>query len=297
VRAFAWAAAAIFSFASLAGSAAAEETYAGSEMCVACHSAHSESFAKTRHGKLFTSENGLTERMKAGCEACHGAGGKHVADGGGPAPEGMIAFHPETPDAVERANGVCLDCHAGGDQLYWDGSIHDSRGLACTTCHSAHDPKSDRNQLRAETQAAACGTCHIVQRSQQFRNSRMPVREGHMECGSCHNPHGAITRALITHPSINDNCQSCHADKRGPFLWEHPPVQESCLGCHVPHGTAKRSMLRLNPPRLCQQCHVASRHPSDPRRPDETFVVGGSCLNCHPTIHGTNHPAGSFFMR
>jgi DmsE family decaheme c-type cytochrome len=277
--------------------AAAEEGYAGSEMCLGCHEAHAASFATTRHGKLFTPENARTATMRLGCEACHGPGAEHVAAGGGPAPAGMIAFHSETPEAIDQENGACLTCHAGGEQLYWDGSVHDTRGLACSTCHSSHDPKSDRNQLKAETQMEACGTCHLVQRSEQFRNTRMPVREGHMECSSCHNAHGALTDALITHPSVNDNCQSCHADKRGPFLWEHPPVQESCLSCHVPHGSTKRSMLRANQPRLCQQCHVASRHPSDPRRPDETFVVGGSCMNCHPNIHGSNHPAGSFFMR
>ena len=118
-----------------------------------------------------------------------------------------------------------------------------------------------------------------------------------MDCGSCHNPHGAITRKLIVHPSVNDNCLSCHADKRGPFLWEHAPVSESCLSCHVPHASSKRAMLRLTPPRLCQQCHVASRHPSDPRDPGSTFVVGGSCLNCHIQVHGSNHPNGWVFTR
>jgi DmsE family decaheme c-type cytochrome len=275
----------------------AEDTYVGSETCLACHQDLGDAFARTRHGKLFSAERGLTERMKLGCEACHGPGSAHVEAGGGAAPAGMLSFAASTPEAIEVENGLCLDCHAGGEQLYWDGSVHDSRGLACTSCHSSHDAHSSRALLKGQDETETCTTCHIVQRAQQFKQSRMPLREGHMDCGSCHNPHGAITRKLIAHPSVNDNCLSCHADKRGPFLWEHAPVSESCLGCHVPHASSKRAMLRLTPPRLCQQCHVASRHPSDPRSPDSTFVVGGSCLNCHVQVHGSNHPNGWVFTR
>jgi hypothetical protein len=56
-------------------------------------------------------------------------------------------------------------------------------------------------------------------------------------------------------------------------------------------------MLRVDQPRLCQQCHVATRHPSEPRGPADRFVVGGACLNCHVNIHGSNHPSGFVFSR
>ena len=130
--------------------------------------------------------------------------------------------------------------------------------------------RSEHGQLKAENETKTCGSCHPAQRARQTRLSRMPLDEGHMACSSCHNPHGSVADAMIKHVTVNDNCQSCHSDKRGPFLWEHAPVQEDCLSCHVAHGSSKRNMLRVNTPRLCQQCHIATRHPSDRARPTTT---------------------------
>ena len=74
-----------------------------------------------------------------------------------------------------------------------------------------------------------------------------------MDCGSCHNPHGTVSDALIAANSINESCYSCHAEKRGPFLWEHAPVNENCLNCHVPHGSIRPNMLKLPGARLCRK--------------------------------------------
>lgn len=276
---------------------AEEPSYVGSEVCVACHKDRAEGFGQTLHGRLFNEKHGYTAEMKLGCEACHGPASAHVEAGGGEGVGGLFSFEAESPEDADRINEACLRCHKGGARIYWDGSVHPSRGLACTTCHSVHDAHSERAQLKGHTEAETCGACHLLQRASQWRNSRMPLREGHMSCTSCHNPHGTVTEKLIAHISVNDACLSCHADKRGPFMWEHPPVTENCLTCHTPHGSTRRAMLKLNPPRLCQQCHAASRHPSDPRSPNDRFVVSGACLNCHPNIHGSNHAAGFIFSR
>jgi hypothetical protein len=47
---------------------------------------------------------------------------------------------------------------------------------------------------------------------------------------------------------------------------------------------------------------VASRHPATiydttQVRNASNRVVGRSCVNCHSQIHGSNHPAGTFFVR
>jgi DmsE family decaheme c-type cytochrome len=276
---------------------AEEASYIGSEVCVACHKDQSEGFARTLHGRLFNEKHGFTAEMKLGCEACHGPASAHVEAAGGKGVGGLFQFDAEASEDVERINGACLGCHSGAERIYWQGSTHHTRGLACTTCHSVHEARSEHAQLKGRTEAETCGRCHLVQRASQFRNARMPLREGHMSCTSCHNSHGTVTEALISHISVNDGCLSCHADKRGPFMWEHPPVTESCLTCHTPHGSTRRAMLKLNPPRLCQQCHAATGHPSSPRSPDDRFVAAGSCLNCHANIHGSNHAAGFIFSR
>jgi DmsE family decaheme c-type cytochrome len=133
----------------------------------------------------------------------------------------------------------------------------------------------------------------------------MPVREGKMECSSCHNPHGSQNVKLLREGnSVTESCVSCHAEKRGPFLWEHAVVRENCVTCHDPHGSNNDRMLTAKVPMLCQRCHIHSRHPATIY--DSTAVnvsksnrvVGRACLNCHSQVHGSNHPsAGKVFMR
>jgi DmsE family decaheme c-type cytochrome len=127
----------------------------------------------------------------------------------------------------------------------------------------------------------------------------MPLREGKMTCTSCHNPHGTVTQSLLKEPSVNETCYACHTEKRGPFLWTHPPVQENCANCHEPHGSNHENMLKIAKERVCQRCHQAG-HPSSPRgraASDLKIGLGRSCTMCHATLHGSNHPAGSGFER
>jgi DmsE family decaheme c-type cytochrome len=133
-----------------------------------------------------------------------------------------------------------------------------------------------------------------------MRSSHMPLREGKMTCTSCHNPHGTLTPSLLKEVSLNNTCYTCHAEKRGPFLWVHPPVNENCANCHDPHGSNHENMLRVAKPRLCQQCHIETRHPTSPYGRDTgslKFVMGRQCVSCHAVIHGSNHPSGFAFTR
>ena len=97
-----------------------------------------------------------------------------------------------------------------------------------------------------------CSQCHKNKRAEIWRTSHMPVREGKMTCSSCHNPHGSFGESLLKEATVNDTCYKCHAEKRGPFLFEHAPVRESCTNCHDPHGSVNDFMLKISRPRLCQ---------------------------------------------
>jgi DmsE family decaheme c-type cytochrome len=123
----------------------------------------------------------------------------------------------------------------------------------------------------------------------------MPLREGKMTCTDCHNPHGSFTEALLREPSVNETCYKCHAEKRGPFLWEHAPVRENCLNCHDSHGTNNEFLLKVQRPRLCQQCHTIGH--GNPGDPTSVTAFNRSCQNCHTQIHGSNAPAGILFQR
>jgi DmsE family decaheme c-type cytochrome len=175
--------------------------------------------------------------------------------------------------------------------------------MSCTSCHSVHAPHSVRAQLRTATEGELCATCHKTQVNKIRRVSHMPVFEGRMECSSCHNPHGATNvRLLRVGNWINESCVSCHAEKRGPFLFEHAAGRESCVSCHDPHGSTNDRMLVARPPMLCQRCHIGTRHPStiyDNKavQAKSNRIIGRGCVNCHQQIHGSNHPSGQSLTR
>jgi len=214
-----------------------------------------------------------------------------------------ITFSSKTP--VETQNEVCLSCHNDGSRFHWPGSTHDIEGNACVSCHELHTP--DDPVMALETQPQVCYQCHKEQRSQFLRQSRHPVQgttsslshSGLLACTDCHQPHGSSGPGDLKRNTVNEQCYDCHAEKRGPFLWEHAPVQEDCTNCHASHGSNYPDLLTGRPPWLCQQCHDARFHSSDvysgtgipPLGADER-VLGKQCLNCHVQIHGSNHPSG-----
>jgi DmsE family decaheme c-type cytochrome len=230
-----------------------------------------------------------------------------VAAGGGKGIGGLITFRKDSGESVTAQNEACLGCHQRGIQTYWNASPHASRGIGCINCHTVMEKTSDRYQLvkvgektpffnrRAEIEV--CSQCHLQRQAQLMRSSHMPLREGKLVCTNCHNPHGTPNQSQLKQTSINENCYTCHTERRGPFLWTHPPAFENCANCHEPHGTVNDRLLKVTDPRLCTQCHMSVQHPVTPRPPTSVFFFNRSCTNCHSQIHGSNHPAGKFFQR
>jgi DmsE family decaheme c-type cytochrome len=275
--------------------------YVGMTKCLECHDATYESgIQTTKHGQMNDPRSPVA---KFGCESCHGPGQAHVDDD---AKGNIRRFAKTGSTAVNDGNGACLTCHNRGTHAGWEGSTHEARGLSCTTCHSVHKPQSLQHQLAKTTETQTCVACHRAQVVKTERAvAHMPVREGKLSCSSCHNPHGSISnvKALKVGNSVNESCTSCHAEMRGPMLFEHTPVRENCTTCHDPHGSSNDRMLNVRMPMLCQRCHVATRHPSSVydnaaiTTNKSNRMFGRSCVNCHSNIHGSNHPSGQFFMR
>lgn len=275
--------------------------YVGEDTCLGCHE-DQQAYHATPHGQT---ANAKTPAATHGCESCHGPGQAHV-DGGGDKTQ-IKTFTTLTPS---EASEICTTCHNRGSHMMWDSSAHENRGVACSTCHSIHDPESPTAALKTATISETCAECHRDKVTKTRRSAHMPVsndpqRPSQMECTSCHNPHGSTNiKMLKAGTSVNDSCTSCHPEKRGPYLWEHATVADSCTNCHDPHGSSFDRMLVTKQPMLCQRCHVTTRHPPTvydnyvrTHSTGANRLVGRSCVVCHQNIHGSNAASGKFFLR
>jgi len=280
---------------------AAGYTKRGADTCLRCHDEESEypvlPIFKTKHAVVADERTPFAGRQ---CEACHGPGEFHTQTEEGEEAGSIVSFNPVDDDLIatpERYNRLCLNCHEKDARIGWQGSVHESVGTTCTNCHRIH---VEHDQVLATaSQPDVCLSCHKQQRAEIHRASAHPIRFGQMACSECHNPHGSVSDTLLIRPTINETCYTCHAEKRGPFLWEHAPVAEDCTTCHVPHGSSHPALLARRLPLLCQQCHSQTGHPSVaytagalPPSGAAGFLVAKSCLNCHSQVHGSNHPSG-----
>lgn len=271
----------------------------GADSCLRCHD-EDEAFPvldifKTRHGHRGNPEAPFGQLQ---CESCHGAAGEHAGRvRRNEARPPIRYFGANATATVAQENEVCQGCHRSGHSADWDGSIHAESELGCTSCHQVH--VLDDAVLDRGTEAGVCFQCHLKQRSDSLKFSGHPLREGKMACSDCHQPHDAGHAEGTA--GQNTACYACHADKRGPFLWEHPPVEEDCGLCHNPHGSNHPALLNRSGTLLCQQCHSRSGHPELALTGDQLPGRGGTqsalllargCANCHSQVHGSNHPSG-----
>ncbi len=294
--------------------AAVDRSLEGDKNCTICHDkdwkAPVLSIYQTRHGVK-------ADKRTPGCQSCHGESAEHQQDPGNKSPEVVFGAKSKKLSPAETRNNACLTCHESRvlPRANWSGSQHETHGVACTDCHEVHTP--NQKVLNKVTQANVCFTCHKSQRAQVMRFSRHPVMEGKISCSNCHNPHGSTGPTLLVKNSVNETCYTCHAEKRGPFLWEHSPVADECTNCHTPHGSNITPLLKMRSPMLCQSCHSgdhgknlysAANLPGGnattamgqlPLASQSPAAQGNTrgCLNCHSQIHGSNHPAGAKFQR
>ncbi|MEO8041977.1 MAG: DmsE family decaheme c-type cytochrome [Acidobacteriota bacterium] len=289
--------------------------------CATCHEKVVADFARTPHGKSpdkwkTGAKNAGEFASSATCTACHGNPTEHINSGGDPTKIKNPGKLPQK-ESVES----CQSCHSQvNEHAQWKGSRHESAGLTCVNCHSPHHAggnqgsegggllklglapmQAESKLLRFASETATCLSCHSEVRKSMYQRSthlfRNEDREQRMTCSTCHEPHGSIGDKMMRTPTINETCYTCHAEMRGPFLYDHAPVRESCANCHKPHGSNNVSLLKQRAPMLCQQCHIQGRHQTVPGRPNSAFNMNRSCVNCHSQVHGSNHPSGINLMR
>lgn len=246
----------------------------GSDQCRACHEEQAKSLRRSNHGQ-----------QTLDCEDCHGSGSLHLTSD---THEKIIKFGKLK---AEEANGACLWCHSGHEQLQnWSSGAHQAHDVRCIDCHQVHtaEPKLESRRQRID----ACVACHHKQEAESRLPYHHPVREAKMGCADCHDPHGGTASNNLRNSNLNELCFQCHAEFQGPFTYQHAPVVESCAKCHTTHGSMNRHMLLVSQPTLCLQCHAGHHNGS-------AVPLLNSCTNCHSSIHGSDVPSatgGSLFL-
>lgn len=149
----------------------------------------------------------LPERkfMGVGCEACHGAGGQHVA--------AMRQGKIETPYMTKFQK-------------------QDGKAIAemCGRCHRTTKDVTSKNLSLDHTDLFQA---YGLEQSRCYKES-----ENKLSCVSCHNPH---TSVATDEKAYNQVCLQCHAPASLPvttrLLQKRPcPVNatENCTSCHMP---------------------------------------------------------------
>ncbi|UCF37583.1 MAG: DmsE family decaheme c-type cytochrome [Acidobacteriota bacterium] len=261
----------------LVGAAGTQEETAeliGRDMCLACHEV-TNGFLSSTHGD-------------AECEGCHGPGSLHMDSGGDTPP----TFEGKAPNWV---SDQCRSCHGKAEDslsLFRQGP-HSRNQVSCIECHQIHPVKANFGLLK-EGPVELCTSCHHSVEAAFRKPFHHPVLEGGMTCLECHNPHSDPEQSFSRLEVFPKNgCVSCHADKRGPFVFEHASSRvNGCMACHQPHGSFNSKLLVRNEVhQLCLECHsmtpnIATAQP--PAIHDLRSPRYRNCTTCHREIHGSN---------
>lgn len=282
--------------------------YVGTDVCKDCHEDQFKAYSHTAHADL--AKVSSWKDKVTGCETCHGPGQAHV-EGGGDVTK-IVSFKSKTS---KETSETCLNCHAGREERHnFRRGEHWRNDVGCTDCHSSHSMTIGRNLAssnrfvttpNAEKPGFAtiamlkandpqlCISCHEEVKPAFNMPFHHKVLEGTMRCSDCHNPHGGFElKQTRLATGADAACIKCHADKQGPFTYEHAPIkQEGCQACHTPHGSANPRLLQYSAVnQLCLTCHsvdhgVGAAEPVGPAHNQNQQYR--DCTACHVKIHGS----------
>jgi len=282
--------------------------YVGTQNCLAACHEHDRLklfFDASTMGAQLKKESGLP---LVDCETCHGPG--------------SLAIKELSPELVEKnlkqgiktacdfkslidlknlpataQSLICLKCHTANATFNlhnWNAGPHALNEVSCFNCHNIH--AGPDLKVTPRTSGKLCFSCHQSAQAQFSLPSHHPLKENRVFCVDCHNPHGSAADHNLIQDSVKETCVQCHAEKRGPFRYEHADVADDCVNCHSPHGSVNNSLLKAREPFLCLQCHEGHRL---------NQAAGGSisaerarafytrCSDCHSSLHGTDLPSTS----
>ncbi|MFZ5981544.1 MAG: cytochrome c3 family protein [Candidatus Zixiibacteriota bacterium] len=254
-----------------------------SDACLSCHEDYDVSLAGGAH--RLSGGDDMKSPMAVGCTACHDGGEVHMED---PSKENIS--RPNNLLLVAQA-AVCSRCHVTPhQQAMVTTDAHFRADVKCLDCHQIHD--NSASMLVRDERQTFCLDCHTDISAEFQRRSNHPLESENIRCSDCHQLSG------IENPTFavggNWQCQSCHSDYAGPFLYEHPVTYNhlveggGCVECHQPHGSSNDRLLSQPGNGTCQQCHGT---PPGHRTSHSGLGAKLACVDCHSEVHGSyeNH--------
>ncbi len=279
--------------------------YVGTDACLkACHT-HDKirrDFDLSTMGAQLSRESGLP---LVNCESCHGAGSLAIEN---LTPEKMQADAKAGKQSAcdfktfvdiknlpaQAKSLICLKCHSANATFNlhnWNASTHNLADVSCSDCHPIH--AGHNLKVRPRDMAEMCDRCHLDVKAEFSLPNHHPVPENKVFCNDCHDPHGGgSAEKNLRKDTIKATCTQCHAEKEGPFLYEHADLTEDCRACHTPHGSVNNKLLIVREPYLCLQCHPSHRI-SGATTTETKQAYYMRCTDCHSQIHGTDLPSPS----
>ena len=246
-------------------------------MCAECHSTGVHKNYDAGHDRFATT----FAEISVGCEACHGAGARHVAWARGGKPPGeaskglavifgertAVSWQPDpasglpvrsTPPAgLRKEVETCGLCHARRSQQSEDWTP----GQWLSDTHRVSP--LDRRHFHADGQMRDVEETYNYA---PFKQSRMFAAG--VTCSDCHDPHAASLRA----PG-DAACAQCHLPTKYESVAHHHHQQDASPGCAACHMPLRDYMV------------IDRRHDHSFRipRPDLSVKIGApnACTDCH----------------
>lgn len=284
----------------LVGSLEAE--YVGTDTCLATCHYHDDQKKNLDASTMGVQISKKTHMPIVNCEACHGPGSLAI--------EGLTREQVEedarngkqtkcryemlieiTKLPAPAKSLICLKCHAKYEDFNlhtWNSGVHAINDVSCSDCHKIH--MGPDLIIRKEEMENLCEKCHFKAKAEFSLPSHHPVHEKKIFCISCHEPHGSEIEKNLKKTTVKEVCVQCHADKEGPYTFEHSENMEDCTTCHSPHGSINNNLLKARQPFLCLQCHSGHRTSATSTTKAEFYT---RCTDCHSRIHGTDIPGAS----
>lgn len=225
-------------------------------MCASCHSTNLQKnyqFSSDTYATTWTEVN-------TGCEACHGAGSKHID-----------FINSDKYDGGMRVENAAL---------YYGKSVNPQ--LQLNTCAPCHARKSDIAQKFMNTSEILDDLIpQIISHEYYYADGQ--IREEDYEYSS-------FTQSKMFHHQVR--CSSCHSPHSGELKLQGNAL---CMSCHEPkYDTEQHHFHKVNTAgSQCISCHMPERtymgcdqrrdHSFRIPRPDQsvTFGTPNTCASCH----------------